>query len=138
MYLIDTDSISELRKVRAGDGDQRVGAWFRSHPISSVYFSVITIMELRLGVVGHLRKDVPQAMVYQAWLQRVLQEGFAAHVLPIDLAIAMRCGELHVPNRRPFRDALIAATALVHGLTVVTGNERDFRAMGVSLINPWD
>jgi len=125
-------------RVHSGKGNERVAAWFHGRPLDSIYLLVINIMELRLGVVGHIRNDPAQAAVYQAWLQAVLEMGFAPHILPVDLPVALKCGELHVPDRRPFRDALLAATALVHRLTVVTGNVNDFAPMGVAFINPWD
>ena len=137
MYLLDTNVISEWRKVRNGTGNAGVGAWIESKSLDLFYLSVITMMELRLGVVSHMRKDARQAEVYHEWVESLLLKGFGSHILPVDLAIAIRCGELQVPDRRPFRDALIGATALVHGLTVVTRDEKDFSAMGVSLLNPW-
>jgi hypothetical protein len=138
MYLLDTDVLSELRKIHSGKGNQSVAAWFHGRPLDSIYLSVINIMELRLGVVGLTRYYPIQAAIYQSWLEAVLQMGFATHILPVDLPVALKCGELHVPDRRPFRDALLGATALVHRLTVVTGNVKDFAPMGVAIINPWD
>jgi predicted nucleic acid-binding protein len=115
-----------------------VVAWFSGRKLTTFSVSVITILEQRLGVVGIMRRDPAQAAVYQNWLQHVLEPEFGARVLSIDVAIAIRCAELHAGQPRPYRDSLIAATALVHDLTVVTGNVKDFAPMGVAIVNPWD
>lgn len=83
------------------------------------------------------RRDRPQAKALQLWLDRFVMSGFRDRLLPVDLPIALQCAHLHVPDRKPDRDALIAATALVHGMTVVTRNVKDFEPMGVAVLNPW-
>lgn len=138
MYLLDTDTVSELRKVRAGKGHRKVAAWSESVARVQTYLSAITIHELELGVLLLERKDSRQGAVLRAWLDtRVLRE-FDGRILSIETAVAQRCAKLHVPDPRPMRDALIAATALVHGMTVVTRNVDDFKPMGVELLNPWE
>ncbi|RRD57148.1 type II toxin-antitoxin system VapC family toxin [Comamonadaceae bacterium OH2545_COT-014] len=137
MYLLDTNVLSELRKVQSGKADPQVAAWARSVDAADLFISAITVMELELGVLSIERKDAAQGALLRAWLeQRVLPE-FATRTLPIDTAVAQRCAQLHVPDRRAERDALIAATALVHGMRVATRNLADFAPTGVPLVNPW-
>lgn len=138
MYVLDTNVVSELRKVRNGNVDKNVSAWTQSVDASELFVSAITIMELELGVLAIERKDATQGAALRLWLeQRVLHE-FADRTLSVDIAVAQRCARLHVPDKRGERDALIAATALVHGMAVVTRNVADFKPTGVTIINPWD
>jgi toxin FitB len=135
MYLLDTNVIYELRKARRAD--THVVSWAESVRPSSLFLSVITIMELELGILRIARRDHRQGDMLRSWLEDRVLPAFADHVLPIDTAVARRCAELHVPDPRNERDALIAATALVHGMTVVTRNGSDFHATGVVVIEPW-
>lgn len=138
MYVLDTNVVSELRKVKAGKANANVVSWAESVDAIDLFISAITIMELELGILAIERKDVVQGALLRAWLeQRVLPE-FAGRTLPIDTAVAQRCASLHVPDKRGERDALIAATALAHGMTVVTRNIADFQPTGVALVNPWE
>ncbi len=138
MYVLDTNVVSELRKVKIGKADANVAAWAASVDAAALFVSAITIMELETGVLLVERRDAAQGAMLRTWLaQHVLPE-FTGRVLPVDTAVAQRCAKLHVPDRCADRDALIAATALVHGMTVVTRNVADFVATGVTLFNPWD
>ena len=137
MYLLDTNVVSELRKVKAGRADRHVSGWAQSVSAGRLFISVISLMELESGVLLILRRDAAQGAVLRAWLANQVRPAFAGRVLPVDEAVALRCAPLHVPDPRPERDALIAATALVHGLTVVTRNVADFLPMDVLLYNPW-
>lgn len=137
MYLLDTNVISELRKARAGKADGNVAAWAAGVPVASLFVSVIGIQELEIGVLLAERRDPKQGRVLRTWLEDHVLRAFAERVLPIDTAVARRSAGLRVPNPRPVRDALIAATALVHGLTVVTRNIADFEPTGVHFLNPW-
>ena len=137
MYLLDTNVVSELRKATSPRIDQRVLAWSSSVSTASLYVSVVTILELERGVLLVARRDPTQAAILRRWLDEHLLDAFADRVIPIDIAVARRCGGLHVPDPRPERDALIAASALVHRMTVVTRNVGDFEPMGVETINPW-
>ncbi len=137
MYLLDTNVVSELRKAKDGKADRHVVAWAGSAPPTSLFVSVITIMELELGVLSIEQRDSIQGALLRAWLDHRVLPTFADRVLPIDTEVARRCANLHVPDPRSERDALIAATALVHGMTVVTRNTADFAPTGVRLINPW-
>src|SRR5690554_1127699 len=138
MYLLDTNVVSELRKVSHGKADKNVIEWAESVDASDLFVSAITIMELELGVLSIERKDASQGALLRSWLERHVLPEFSGRALPVDTAVAQRCARLHVPDKRGERDALIAATALVHGMTVVTRNVNDFKLTGVPLVNPWD
>ena len=138
MFVLDTNVVSELRKVRFGKADSNVMAWSQRVDAVDLFVSAITIMELELGVLSIERKDAAQGAMLRTWLEHQVLPEFSERTLPIDTAVAQRCARLHVPDKRGERDALIAATALVHGMTVVTRNVEDFRSTGVLLINPWE
>ena len=138
MFVLDTNVVSELRKVRAGKADVNVTAWTASVDAAALFVSAITIMELETGVLQVERRDATQGAMLRAWLDQHVLPEFMGRVLPVDTAVASRCARLHVPDRRSERDALIAATALVHGMAVVTRNVADFAATGVTILNPWD
>lgn len=138
MFVLDTNVVSELRKVRAGKADPNVAAWAESVDATVLFVSAITIMELELGVLAIERKDATQGAMLRSWLEQHVLPEFSARTLSIDTAVAQRCARLHVPDKRGERDALIAATALVHGMTVVTRNVADFEPTGVPVINPWE
>ena len=136
MFLLDTNVISELR--RPDKADRNVTAWANAVPAASFFISAISILEIERGVLLIARRDAAQSAVLRAWIDRQILARFEGRVLAVDTAVAQRCAPLHVPDPRAERDALIAATAMVHGLTVVTRNVADFEPMGVALINPWD
>ena len=137
MFVIDTNVVSELRKVRHGMADINVTAWAESVDATDLFISAITVMELELGVLSIERKDATQGILLRTWLEQHVLPEFSGRTLPVDTAVTQRCAKLHVPDRRGERDALIAATALVHGMTLVTRNVADFKSTGVTLINPW-
>lgn len=138
MYVLDTNVVSELRKAKAGKADPNVSAWTAAVDAGSLFISAITVMELETGVLQIERRDAKQGAMLRAWLDHHVLPEFSGRVLPIDGIVAQRCARLHVPDRRCERDALIAATALVHGMTVVTRNVADFVATSVGILNPWD
>jgi predicted nucleic acid-binding protein len=138
MYVLDTHVVSELRKARDGKADQNVIGWAAGIPPASLFLSAITIGELEQGVLMIERRDHTQGIVLREWLHMRVLPSFAGRVLPIDTDVARRCARLHVPNPQGERDALIAATALVHGMSVVTRNVSDFASTGVRIINPWE
>ena len=137
MYLLDTNVVSELRKVGVGRADPKVAQWAQSVETASLFVSVITIQELEIGIQLAMRRDSTQGELLRQWMNQHVLPAFEGRVLSVDLAVVQRSAALHVPNPRPVRDGLIAATALVHGLTVVTRNLADFQPCGVTLINPW-
>ncbi len=137
MFLLDTNVISELRKAGDGKADANVTVWLSSIDAARCFVSTVTMMELELGILRVERRDPAQGDRLRRWMQiRVLPE-FSERTLPIDAAVALRCARLQVPQPRPERDAYIAATALVHGMTVVTRNLADFAPTGVRLLDPW-
>ncbi|WP_455285819.1 PIN domain-containing protein [Cupriavidus necator] len=135
MFVLDTNILSELRSP--AKADPRVLAWASAQPLAAQFLSVITVLELEFGVLQKERKDATQGALLRAWLDGRVLPQFAGRILPMDQMVALRCARLHVPDPRAERDAIIAATALVHGMSVVTRNTADFAATGVPLINPW-
>ncbi|HKD83245.1 MAG TPA: type II toxin-antitoxin system VapC family toxin [Terriglobales bacterium] len=135
MYILDTNVVSELRKGRKAQ--RSVRTWAQALPAASLYLSAISILELEIGILLIERRDRNQADILRTWMDRHVLPTFNGRILPIDTAVARRCATLHVPNRRSDRDALIAATALVHGLTIVTRNVSDFQNTGTTVLNPW-
>jgi predicted nucleic acid-binding protein len=111
--------------------------WAQALPTDSLYLSVVSVLELEIGALLVERHDRKQGAILWAWMEGHVLPSFSGRILAIDTAVAHRCASLHVPNPRSDRDALIAATALVHGMTVVTRNESDFQATGVAVLNPW-
>ncbi|MFY9947395.1 MAG: type II toxin-antitoxin system VapC family toxin [Candidatus Sulfotelmatobacter sp.] len=140
MYILDTNVISELRKAKKTHPN--VKKWAERVPSASLYISVISVLELEIGILlldrpDKDRRDNQQGAILRAWIDRHVLPTFSGRILAIDTDVARRCATLHVPNPRSDRDALIAATALVHGLTVVTRNVADFEHTGVGVVNPW-
>jgi predicted nucleic acid-binding protein len=135
MFVLDTNVVSELR--RPEKADPRVMAWASSAPLDHFFLSAITVSELELGVLLIERKDPSQGAVLRAWIDRQVLTRFEGRILAVDAAVAQRCARLHVPDPCAERDALIAATALVHGMAVATRNVADFESTGVPLFNPW-
>ena len=137
MYVLDSNVLSELRKVRLGKADANVTAWTEGVDAADLFISAITIMELELGVLSIERKGAIPGAMLRSWLEQHVLPEFSGRTLPIDIAVAQRCARLHLPDKRGERDALIAATALVHGMAVVTRNVADFKPTGVTVVNPW-
>ena len=139
MLLLDTNVVSELRKVRAGKADPNVAKWAQNTNTNDLYISVITLQELEIGVLWMLRRDEMQGQLLRRWLDAHVLPAFSGRILSIDTQIAQCAAALHAPNPNslPIRDGLIAATALIHNMCVVTRNVRDFETSGVAIINPW-
>jgi predicted nucleic acid-binding protein len=135
-YLLDTNVVSELRK-RPDRVDPGVLDWARGQRAADLYISVVTILEVELGVARVERRDREQGSVLRAWLESGVLAGFAGRILPVDIEIARRAAHLHVPDPRPERDAYIAATADIHGMTVVTRRLADFIPTGIATLSPW-
>jgi len=138
MYLLDTNVVSELRKAPSGRANANVIAWAASVTTSMLFLSSITILEIEIGILQIERRDSVQGALLRDWLEGQVLTAFDGRLIAFDTAVARRCAALHVPDRRPDRDAMIAAIALVHGLRVVTRNTTDFVDTGVPLLNPWE
>ena len=134
-YLLDTNIVSELR--RPEKADPRVREWAATVPVSDFFLSAITVLEIELGALLIARKDRVYGRALREWIDHEVLPRFEGRILAVDTKVAQRCAHLHVPNPRGERDALIAATALVHGMTVVTRNVADFAPTGVPVLNPW-
>lgn len=137
MYLLDTNVISELRKAKTEKCDANVIAWATKVNSSSLFISAVSVLELETGVLQIERKDKAQGQLLRHWLEEQVYPTFENRTLPIDAVVAKCCAQLNVPDKRSDRDALIAATAIVHGMTVVTRNIADFKNTGVKLLNPF-
>ncbi|MDR3527295.1 MAG: type II toxin-antitoxin system VapC family toxin [Rhizomicrobium sp.] len=135
MYLLDTSVVTGLR--RRDRADPNLAAWAASVAPSDLYLSALSLLELEMGVLALENRNPTVAAPLRQWLNAKVLPAFAGRILAVDAAVARRCAALHVPHRRPERSALIAATAIVHGLTVVSRNPSDFDPMGIAVINPW-
>jgi len=132
VYLLDTNVVSELRKVKPHKG---VVAWIEAAPPETMYVSAVTVGEIQAGIEITRQQDAQKAQEIEGWLDSVAQ---SYAILPADAAILRRWAQLmHRRTDHHLEDGLIAATALVRGLTVVTRNVDDFEPFDVSLINPF-
>lgn len=136
MFLLDTNVISELR--RPDKADRHLIRWAGAIPLASFYLSAISILEIELGALRIARRDAAQGGILRRWIDDHVLPRFEHRILAVDTDVARRCAQLHVPDPRGERDALIAATAIVRGFTLVTRNVADFESAGVALLNPWD
>ena len=135
MFLLDTNVLSELRwPDKANPG---LNAWAKSTVPAELFISAITLFEIELGAVQAAWEDAVKGKVLRSWIDTQVMPAFKGRIIAVDAIVAQRCAALHVPDPRPQRDSLIAATALVHRMTVITRNVRDFEPMGVQLVNPW-
>nr|VFK55874.1 MAG: hypothetical protein BECKTUN1418F_GA0071002_10768 [Candidatus Kentron sp. TUN]VFK61906.1 MAG: hypothetical protein BECKTUN1418E_GA0071001_10738 [Candidatus Kentron sp. TUN] len=135
MFILDTNVVSGLR--RPEKANPNLTAWAAAMPLPELFLSSITVLELELGVLLMERKDREQGAVLRTWLDGQVIPRFEGRIIAVDTAVARRCAGLHVPDRCAERDALIAASALVHGMIVVTRNVADFAATGVRTLNPF-
>ena len=138
MFVLDTNVVSELRKANTGKADANVVAWANSVLPASLFLSAISILELEMGILLIERRDQEQGKMLRNWLENQVLPTFEERSLVVDTAVARQCARLHVPDPCSERDALIAATALVHGMTVVTRNVDDFKPTGIAILNPWE
>jgi predicted nucleic acid-binding protein len=136
MFLLDTNVISELR--RPDKANPNVAKWADGIPAVQFFISAISLLEIERGALLIARRDEAQVKILRAWIDDHVLGRFESRILTVDSTIALRCAGLHIPDPRSERDALIAATALVHGMTVVTRNVSDFAETGVNILNPWD
>jgi len=134
-FLLDTNVVSELR--RGAKCDARVAAWQAAHSPSVCHLSVISLMEIRLGIELSRRRNAKHGEILQTWYDTKVRSAFSKRTLPVTAEIAEKCAELNAGRTRPFRDSLILATALVHNLVVVTRNTTDFIDAQAQVLNPW-
>ena len=137
MYLLDTNVISEMRKLATRKADPGVAAWMESIGDAPLFISIITLMELERGVLRKERLDARQGAMLRHWFDHLVKAQFRQKTLYLDETTASLCAALHVPDKSPENDAWIGATALRHNLTLVTRNIRDFKDMGVRVLNPF-
>lgn len=135
MFILDTNVVSELR--RPEKANPKVMAWAASVPVASIFLSAMTVLEIELGICSVERRDISQGTILRSWFEEQVLPRFEGRILAVDATVARRCARLHVPDPRGERDALIAATALVHGMTIVTRNVADFVPMGTPVLDPW-
>jgi len=138
MFLLDTNVVSELRKANTPRIDPGVAQWAAGIDLSVMHLSAIVIEELEVGVRRAERRDPPFGSALRTWLESQVLPSFHDRILPVDTVVARAAAAYHVPVNRPFRDGLIAATAAVHGLAIVTRNTADFEPLGVAVVNPWN
>lgn len=137
MFILDTNVLSELRKVSLGKANANVTRWASGVEVEALYLSAITIHELELGILRLRPRNAAQSVVLRQWMDSHVLHAFDGRIIPVDTPVAQRGAALHLPQTRPWADALIAATALVHRMTVVTRNVGDFQTTGAVVLNPW-
>lgn len=138
MYLLDTNVISEIRKVSKNKVDQQVAKWLTTVSKDDFYTNAVVLMELERGILNKRRKDPQQANELENWYQTAVQQMFLARVLTIDATTASICATLHIPDRAPENDAWIAASTIQHDLTLVTRNSKDFQHPNLRVFNPFE
>ena len=138
MYLLDTNIISELKKLDSGKIHPQVQRWAYSINLMQTKISVVSITEIRTGILSLTRKDQAQAASLDNWFTNRLLPAYRTKTLPVDTKVALIYAQLNVPNKRPINDAYIAATAIAHKLKLVTRNIQDFQGMPITLENPFE
>lgn len=138
MLLLDTNVVSELRKVASGRADPNVAVWSETIDPAETFISSVILHELEIGVRLVEHNDPAAGKVLRHWLENTVLATFPGRILPLDEAAAVQAAKWHVPNPRPINDAYIAAVAFTRRMTLVTRNVKDFEGMGVDLLNPWN
>ena len=137
MILLDTNFVSELRKIALGRADPQVARWDRQQKADQLFLSVMSLYEIEKAILLQERRNPKQSAVLRNWLDGTLIPAFAGRIIAVDVPVAAMAARLQIPNPRPIADSLIAATAIIHGLTIATRNTADFSGLPVALFNPW-
>lgn len=138
MLLLDTNVVSELRKVASGRAHPNVVLWNETVDPAETFISSVVLHELEIGVRLVEHNDAAVGKVLRNWLENTVLTTFSRRILPLDEAAAVQAARWHVPDPKPINDAYIAATAFTRRMILVTRNKRDFDGMGIALVNPWD
>ena len=137
MYLLDTNIISEFRKLHQNTCSEQFKAWVNTVDLNFCYLSVLTIYEIEQGILRKERTDQVQGKILRTWFEQKIQPEFHQRILEINHHIALKTAQLHVPNPASLTDSFIGATALEHNYTIITRNTKDFQSFGVKLFNPF-
>ncbi len=138
MYLLDTNVVSELRKALSDKANKNVVCWVSSVATEDCFITANTVMELKLGILLLQHKSTEQASVLRYWFEKIVLPSFSGRILAFDVEAARICASYHVPAPRSERDAMIAAIATRHNMTVATRNVDDFHPTNVPVLNPWE
>jgi predicted nucleic acid-binding protein len=138
MMLLDTNVVSELRKVASGKADPNVVVWNETVDPAQTFISSVVLHELEIGVRLVEHNDAAAGKALRNWLENTVLTAFSGRILPLDEAAAVQAARWHVPNPKPINDAYIVATAFTRRMTLVTRNIKDFEGTGVALVNPWN
>jgi toxin FitB len=138
MFLLDTNVISESRKLGTSRIDKHAALWFAETDAETTFISVMTVFELERGVRQMERRDAAQGAVLRRWLNDQVMATYENRTLPLTRSVGLICAGLHIPDPKSERDAWIAATAIDADLTLVSRNVDDFANMGIRVINPFD
>lgn len=138
MLLLDTNVVSELRKVASGKADPNVAVWNETIDPAETFISSVVLHELEIGVRLMEYNDPIAGKILRNWLENTVIETFSGRILPLDGAAAVQAAKWHIPDPKPINDAYIAAIAFTRRMTLVTRNVKDFEGMGVALVNPWN
>ncbi len=137
MYLLDSNVISEVRKIKIGKANKGVVDWLSDKPFGQLYTCEIVIMELMRGIQLKRCKDPVQAQYLQDWFDNFVMPSFSGRILTINTKVSLICATFHVPNPRPENDTWIAAISKLYDLTLVTRNIKDFQGLPIKLLNPF-
>lgn len=139
MYVLDTNVISETYKLTRNRANPHFTAWINQQNIENLYITSITVMEIDMGILRLVhRNDLAQATLLRQWFEKKVLPVFAGRILDFDTSSALICSRFHVPNPKAERDSMIGAIAVNHGFIMATENTKDFKSLGIELLNPFE